>query len=63
VAPTRQAAALRVGQPQPTSSDLRFKNAVLLSQILNHVQLVAIHPTRQRHEQDLPANDVNPDRV
>jgi hypothetical protein len=36
VAPTRQTPALRVGQPQSASSDLRFENAVLLSQILNH---------------------------
>src|SRR5262245_11096276 len=59
VAPTRQPAALRVGQLQPASSDLRFENAILLSQILNYVELVAIDPTCQSHQQNPPANAVD----
>src|SRR5262245_13503180 len=59
MAPAGQPAALRVREPRPSAPELRLEDTVLLSQIVNHVELVAIHPPGQSHQQNPPANDVD----
>ncbi len=59
MAPASQPAALRVCKAHTSASELRLQDTVLLSQIVNHVELVAIHPPGQSDQQNPPANDVD----
>ena len=48
-----QSAPLSVGQPQALSTQVFFENAVLCPQVVDDVELVAIHPARERNEENL----------
>ena len=50
--------SLDIGQPQAPPVKVLFQDAVLFSQVLDDLELVAIHPARQCHE-----DDPQPDRV
>jgi hypothetical protein len=52
VAIRRETPSLGVGQPQPPATQVLFENAVLFPQVFDDLGLVAIHPARQRHEQN-----------
>jgi hypothetical protein len=54
----RQSTALRVGQAQASSLQVFLKDAVLFPQVIDHLNLVAIHPSGQRHQEDPPADGV-----
>jgi len=55
----RQPTALCVGQTHSSVPELLLEDTVLASQIVNHLELMAIHPTGQRHQEDLPTNGVD----
>ena len=51
--------ALGVGQLEVPPSQVFFEHTVLFPQILDDVELVAIHPTRERHEENPQPDNVN----
>jgi hypothetical protein len=48
----RESTPLGVGQPQAPAIELLVEHAVLFPQVRDDLQLVAIHPACQRHEED-----------
>ena len=42
--------SLGVGQPQPPATQVFFEDTGLFPQVFDDLELVAIHPARQRHE-------------
>jgi hypothetical protein len=59
VAVHSESAALDVGQPQSPAVEVLFEDAVLFPQVLDHLKLVAIHPARERHEENLQPNGLD----
>jgi hypothetical protein len=58
VAVLRESTPLGIGQSGAPHTEVLFEDAVLVPQVTDDLNLVAIHPARQRHEED-----PQPDRV
>jgi hypothetical protein len=54
-----QSAPLVIGQPQASPADVLLESSVLFSQILDHRQLVTVHPVCQCDEQKLKREALN----
>jgi hypothetical protein len=49
----RQSSALRVAEPQTPVAELFAQDAVLFLEIFDDVALLLVHPSGERHEQEL----------
>ena len=59
VAFRRQSAPLGVGQPQAPPTQVFLEDSVLGPQVVDDVELVAIHPARERNEEDALPDRLN----
>src|SRR6266699_961027 len=55
----REAAALGIGEAEPTAAELGFENAIFLAQIRDHLLLVTLNPTGNHGNEHMQNHSVS----